>query len=228
MIRFVGASLLTLFCWSCELTAPAQALTAAAQRQLGLTYRQQERYPEAIAAFKQAIALEPAHLAGRVNLGWTLHQAKQDLAAAATLNETLSFNPFYVPALNALGIVHLVQGDLASAVRTHTWALLLQPQNEIAAYNLSLALERLQDYAIAVTMAQRSTQLEPTNPHPWVAMALAQWGLGDRIAAQRAYRQALAVDSRYSEPAFLSYLNEAGFSAGQIQRSQQILASLRP
>jgi tetratricopeptide (TPR) repeat protein len=226
----IDRGLLALFCIICTngwCPPSAQAApSAAAYRQLGLTYRDQTRYPEAIAAFKQAVALEPDNLSGRVSLGWTLHKAGQGKAAEQTLQETLSFNPFYVPTLNALGIVHLVQGDLSAAVRAHTWALMLKPQNEIAAYNLSLAFERLQEYAAAVTLAEQAAILEPTNPHPLVALAIAQWGQGDRGAAQQAYQRALALDSRYSDAAFLTYLNEAGFSADQIQRTQQVLGTL--
>ena len=218
-----GAVLLSL---TLGLVPSVQAQPAASYRLLGLTYREQGRYAEAIAAFKQAVTLEPDNLAGRVNLGWTLHQANQDKTAVSVLQETLSFNPFYIPAWNALGIVHLVQGELPAAVRSHTWALLLQPQNEIAAYNLSLAFERLQEYAAAIAMAEQSAALEPTNPHPLVALAIAQWGQGDRLAAQTVYQRAIAIDPRYSDTAFLSYLNEAGFSSAQIQRSRQILASL--
>lgn len=225
MTKVIGRSLAALSL-TCGLASPVAASSASAERQLGLTYRDQERYPEAIVAFKKAVALEPHNLAGRVNLGWTLHQAKQEKAAAQVLQETFSFNPFYVPALNALGIVQLVQGELPAAVRSHTWALLLQPQNEIAAYNLSLALERLQEYTAAIAMAEQSAALEPTNPHPVVALAIAQWGQGDRVAAQQAYKRAVAIDPRYNDVAFLNYLNEAGFSADQIQRTQQILATL--
>jgi tetratricopeptide (TPR) repeat protein len=227
MIKVGDHPLAALLCLGFWLVQPAQAApSAAAYRQLGLAYREQERYPEAIAAFKQAVALEPDHLAGRVSLGWTLHKASQRQAATQILQETLSFNPFYVPALNALGIVHLVQGELPAAVRSHAWALMLKPQNEIAAYNLSLAFERLQEYAAAVTLAKQSAALEPTNPHPLVALAITQWSQGDRPAAQAAYQRALAIDSRYRDATFLSYLAEAGFSSEQIHRAQQILAAL--
>ncbi len=227
MTKIVNRSLAILLGLSWGLGQPVQAEpSAGAYRQLGLIYREQERYPEAIAAFKQAVALEPDNLAGRVSLGWTQHKAGQSPAAKQVLQETLSFNPFYVPALNALGIVYLVEGDLSAAVRAHTWALMLKPQNEIAAYNLSLAFERLQEYEAAITLAEQSAALEPNNPHPLVALAIAQWGKGDRAAAQTAYQRSLALDPRYNDAAFLSYLNEAGFSAPQIHRSRQVLASL--
>ena len=203
------------------------AATAEQLRQTGLNYRQQERYPEAIAALKQAVALDPQNISGRVLLGWTQHKAGQEPEATATLEQTLALNPFEVTNLNALGIVHLVSGRLPAAIATHGWAALLKPDNEIAHYNLSLALERLGQYNWAIATAKTAAKLEPSNPHPFVALAIAHWGNGDRLLAQQAYRQALSVDGRYGDSAFLNYLNEAGFSADQIQRSKQVLQSSR-
>jgi Flp pilus assembly protein TadD len=206
---------------------PTGAASADGYRQLGLSYREQERYPEAIAALKQAVELDPENLSGRVLLGWTQHKAGQEAEAADTLAQTFSLNPFDVPTLNALGIVYLVSGKLGAAVSSHAWAAILKPDNEIAYYNLSLAFERLKQYDWAVATAKEAAKLEPSNPHPLVAEAIAHWGNGDRPLAQKAYQQALNVDSRYSDATFLNYLNEAGFSTDQIYLSKQVLQTVR-
>ncbi|MBD2019823.1 tetratricopeptide repeat protein [Leptolyngbya sp. FACHB-36] len=209
------------------LATPAFAQSASDYRQRGLSYREQGRYPEAIAALKQSVDLEPNNLSGRVLLGWTLHRAGQTTAAADVLQQSLSLNPFDVPTLNALGIVYLVGGQLIAAVTTHSWAAYLKPNNEIAHYNLSLACERLQQYAWAIATATEAARLEPSNPHPFVALAIAHWGRGDRPAAQQAYQQALGVDGRYGDAGFLDYLNEAGFSSEQIRTAKQVLQASR-
>ncbi|CAA9296083.1 hypothetical protein AVDCRST_MAG94-50 [uncultured Leptolyngbya sp.] len=209
------------------LGAPAFATSAETYRQQGLSYREQERYPEAIAAFEQAVALEPTNLSGKVLLGWTQHKAKQNAVAAETLLQALQLNPFNVQTLNALGIVYLVEGRLTAAIAAHAWAATLQPTNEIPSYNLSLAFERVGQYNFAIATAKTAARLEPTNPHPFVALAIAHWGNGEQAQAQQAYRQALSVDPRYSDAAFLNYLDEAGFSQDQIERSKIVLATVR-
>ncbi|MBD2074117.1 tetratricopeptide repeat protein [Phormidium sp. FACHB-592] len=208
------------------LGTPVSATTAETYRQQGLSYREQERYPEAIAAFEQAVALEPANLSGKVLLGWTQHKAKQNAAAAKTLLQALQLNPFNVQTLNALGIVYLVEGRLTAAIAAHAWAATLQPTNEIPSYNLSLAFERVRQYNFAIATAKTAARLEPTNPHPFVALAIAHWGNGENAQAQQAYRQALSVDPRYSDAAFLNYLDEAGFSQDQIERSKLVLQTV--
>ena len=218
--------IVVLLCASSLATKPAFAATSASQyRAQGLAYREQERYPEAIAALQKAVELDPQNLDGRVNLGWTLHLAGQEDRAATALSQALFRNPLFVSACNALGIVYLVSDDLNAAVMVHTWATLLKPDNEIAYYNLSLARQRLQQYDLAIATAQRAAELEPTNPHPLVALAIAHWGKGDRSAAQQAYRQAIDLDPRYREPAFLTNLQEAGFSPDQIQTAGQVLSA---
>lgn len=208
------------------LPSSAFSQSAAEYRQQGLSLRDQERYPEAIAVLQKSVELEPENLSGRVLLGWTQHKAGQTSVAEKTLLDTFNLNPFDVPTLNALGIVYLVGGKLNNAIAAHSWAALLKPNNEIAHYNLSLALERVGQYDWAIATAKEAAKLEPSNPHPLVAEAIAHLGNQENPLAQTAFRQAIAIDSRYSDPGFLSYLNEAGFSTDQIQRSQRILRSL--
>jgi len=198
---------------------------ASKYRELGLSYQRQERYPEAIASMKKAVELAPDNVNGRVSLGWTQHLAGQEDSAAESLWQAASLNPFSPPTFNALGIVYLVRGDLREAVIVHTWAAILKPNNEIAFYNLSLAYHRLRLYDLATSTATKAATLEPSNPHPLVALAIAHWDSDDRLRAQLAYRKALDLDARYSDRGFLIYLNKAGFSPDQIKTSQQILSA---
>jgi tetratricopeptide (TPR) repeat protein len=192
----------------------------------GLEQRNQDNFDGAIAQFQTARTLDPFNPDSYVLLGWTQHLAGQRQQAAATLTNGLEYDDDYVPSLNALGIVYLVQGQLDQAVQTHARAIALQPDNEIAHYNLSLAYERLQDYPAAIAHAKRATQLEPYNHHPWVALALAAWGNQDAEAAQSAYGEAVRLDGRYRDRAFLDHLSKAGFSPEQIETTDQIRAAL--
>ncbi|MBF2080223.1 MAG: tetratricopeptide repeat protein [Synechococcales cyanobacterium T60_A2020_003] len=197
--------------------------TAADYRQMGLAYRQAGNFPEAIAALQEAVNLAPDDVNGRVLLGWTQHLAGDSDAAMQTLRDTVYLDPLSVETANALGIVYLVRNDLSDAVLVHTWAALLKSDNEIAYYNLSLAYEQMGRYDWAIATGERATELEPWNPHPWVALAIAHWSNGDVKQAQEIYRQAIAVDGRYTDAAFLDYLTEAAFSPEQIERAKTVL-----
>jgi len=59
-----------------------------------------------------------------------------------------------------------------------------------------------------------------------VALAIAHgYALAHRCTT--AYRQALNLDSRYRDRAFLVALKPAGFSPAQIQTAEQVLSRLR-
>ncbi|MBD2178717.1 tetratricopeptide repeat protein [Pseudanabaena sp. FACHB-1998] len=195
-------------------------------RQQGLSYRQQERFDEAIASLQKAVNLDPQNVDGRIILGWTQHLARKPDQAAASLWEAIYRSPTSLQAFNAIGIVYLVRGDLSQSVLLHSWAALLKNDNEIAHYNLSLAYQRLQQYDLAIAYAQKAMELEPSNPHPFVALAIAQWTSGDRTGAKKVFREAVGIDGRYRSPEFLSFLNEAGFSNDQIQTAKQVLLAI--
>jgi tetratricopeptide (TPR) repeat protein len=202
------------------------ANSAGEYRQLGLSYRQQGKYSPAIAVLQKSVELEPKNLSGIVLLGWTQHLAQKREAAATSLLTAIYQNPVYVPAYNALGIVYLVDGNIPAAVILHTWAAILKPDNEIAYYNLSLGLHRLQIYNLAIVTGNRAAILEPNNPHPLIASAISYWDSGDKNSAKEVYRKAISLDSRYRDRAFLSHLKEAAFSSSQIQIVEDIRTGL--
>ncbi|HTL89842.1 MAG TPA: tetratricopeptide repeat protein [Leptolyngbya sp.] len=201
--------------------------SAADYRQLGLQYRSQEQFPQAIAAFQKAVELDEKNLSGRIGLGWTLHLAGRQKEAIDVLQSAILYNPYNIETFNALGIAYMMNGDLTNAVAAHTWATMLDRNNEIPYYNLSLSYERLALYDWSIECAKRAAELEPNNPHPWVALAIAYQGQGDRTSARQIYQQAISVDARYRDRSFLNYLNEAGFSPEQIKIAQQVLDAIQ-
>jgi Flp pilus assembly protein TadD len=206
---------------------PAFAAKSSSEyRLLGLQYRQQERYNEAITAMETSVELEPENISGRVNLGWTLYLAGKQ-KAAQTLWQAIYQKPDFVPAYNALGIVYLVDGNLPAAVLVHTVAVFLKPNNEIAFYNLSLALNQLEIYPLAIKTANRAEEIEPNNPHPLIAAAISYWDSDDKIIAQQVYRQAINLDARYTQVPFLNHLKKAAFTQQQINTTKEILSSFK-
>ena len=93
-------------------------------RQLGLSYRKQERFDDAIAALQQSVKLDPQNIDGLIILGWTQHLAKKHDAAATSLWEAIYRSPTSLQAFNAIGIVYLVRGDLPQSVALHSSCLL--------------------------------------------------------------------------------------------------------
>lgn len=200
----------------------AATTTASEYRQLGLLYRQQGRQQEAIAVMQKSVELEPENITGKINLGWTLHLSGQEQQAAKYLWQAIYQQPLQYSAYNALGIVYLVDGNLSAAIATHTWAAILKPKNEIAFYNLSLSLHRLKIFNIAIATANYAASLEPTNPHPLIASAIASWDSGKHNLAKNTYQKAIYLDNRYKNSSFLINLKQAAFTQEQINTAKII------
>lgn len=220
--------LMGLVCGSMFLGAAfGLAQSAVTLRERGIAARDRGDLTESIAQFRQAVKLEPRNLTGLVNLGWTLHLAKQDEEAAAVLERTIWVDPYHAPTFNALGIIYLKNNDLLRAVLTHRWAVAIQPNNEIAHYNLSLAYQQMKQYDQAIAEAKIAIRLEPNNPHPLLALAIAYRSKGDRAEASEAFQQAIALNPLYTSRDGLNYLADAGFSAGQIGQTGLLLEAIR-
>ncbi len=204
----------------------AQPPSAASHRAEGLLYRQQEQWPEAIAQFRSAIQLEPENVQNYVLLGWTQHLAGQSREAATTLWAGIVRQPLAVASFNALGIVYLVRGEAATAIVLHSWAALLQRENEIAHYNLSLAYHQRGLFGLAQAHARYASSLEPQNPHPLLALAIAQWQQGDRAAARDSYQAALGLNPQYGDRTYRRNLERAGFLPSQIALVDTLAAEL--
>jgi len=201
------------------------AKNATDYRQEGLAYRSQGNLPAAIASLSQAVNLAPGDSNNYVILGWTQHLAGENTTAAKTLWQAIWLKPQLVEAANALGIVYLVRGELSSAILTHQWAGYLKANNEIAYYNLSLAYQLEKEFALAIAYAKLAIKLEPQNPHPLVSLAISHWADSNPTEAKLAFQQAINLDARYRSSQFLDFLQEAGFSSGQIAQAKEILTS---
>jgi Flp pilus assembly protein TadD len=61
---------------------------------------------EAATLFRQALSLDPTHLAARTNLGLVLHDQRDGWAAMIEFNRALSLQPDHPPALYGKALVY--------------------------------------------------------------------------------------------------------------------------
>ena len=199
---------------------------AAKYRLQGLEYQSSGKLDLAIKAMEKSVQLDPANAIGKINLGWALHLANRDKQARVILEQAVLEHPQSLEALNALGIVYLVTGDLSKAVLTHNKAIELEPKDEIAHYNLSLAYHLLAKYDQGIAEGLAACRLEPNNPHPKLAVSLNLSSKGDRVKSRFYYRLAINLDERYRNSGYLDQLKRAGFSRKQIEQLRRILGNL--
>ena len=116
-------------------TGEAQIRAAIAQRSdipdfhnnLGLCLRLQDRYPEAIAAYRQAVTLNPAYAPGYNNIGLDLQALGRVDEARRQFEQAIALQPDFAEAHWNLGLVLLLLGDFVNGWREYEWRLRCQP-----------------------------------------------------------------------------------------------------
>jgi tetratricopeptide (TPR) repeat protein len=99
----------------------------SAWNNLGFQYLQLGRSAEASAALRRAVALDPAFVEARANLGAALLGSNDLDGAAEQFEAALRYQPEYVPALGNLGVIRMRQGRTAEARRFFERVLVLTP-----------------------------------------------------------------------------------------------------
>ena len=119
---------------------------------------------EAIACYKKALELEPAHAAAHINLG-TLYYNRRDYASAEKhYRAAIEADARYALAYFDLGNVLDETGRLADAVNAYRQAISLAPTYADAHYNLALAYEKLRQPRTALRHWRAYVKLDTVGP----------------------------------------------------------------
>ncbi len=168
----------------------AHALAIAA-RLLGRT--NPARFKDALRFYDRALALDPARLDARAELGELFLEKFNFADARTTLAQVLQANPRHPRALAAMVRLDMVDPRPAPAGDPLQQLLAVDPSS---ADGHSLAARRLIDaeqYDAAGTEARRGLVADSTAPAPWIAIAAARWlandSTGHRAALQRAHQR---------------------------------------
>jgi tetratricopeptide (TPR) repeat protein len=113
-----------------------------AHTSLGMALAAQNRLPEAIGYYTEAIRLWPRNSRAHYNLGNALSRQGKTEEAIQQYSEVLRLQPNAAEAHNGLGAALAEQGRLAEAISHYTAALQLEPAYPQAHYNLGNALNR--------------------------------------------------------------------------------------
>jgi uncharacterized protein (TIGR03032 family) len=127
-------------------TAAELARSPDAHFQRGVGCYRAGQLTEAIAAYRECVALQPEYPHARFYLGVALGDAEQYEEAVAVLQQVIAAEPERAEAYNSLGYCYTRLGQPKSAVACYEHAIELQPQYAHAHLNLGLTLLELGDY----------------------------------------------------------------------------------
>ncbi|MCK8785109.1 tetratricopeptide repeat protein [Roseomonas sp. NAR14] len=171
---------------------------------LGDLQRSHSRWPEAVAAYDEALKRIPTLGAGDWPLlyarGISLERAGQWPRAEADLQRALQLAPEQPYLLNYLGYTWVEQGrNLTQARAMLQRAVELRPQDGNIADSLGWALFRLGDIPGAITWMEKAVELEPRNSTVNDHLGDVYWAAGRQREAQFQWRRALTLDPEPGE-----------------------------
>lgn len=178
--------LLSLLCAMCltacatnqELADSAQALKieptmssgnyAQSMYLLGRYYQGQNRYEQAITAYKKALAADSRSAEAYNGLGVVYSRMGNFDAAVEAFNAALNISPQAVHVYNNLGYAYYLQGDYEQAMTTLIQALAMEPDNKRVQTNIDLVNEKTGNPKAAVMktepVAARAADSEKISP----------------------------------------------------------------
>ncbi|HMA53360.1 MAG TPA: tetratricopeptide repeat protein, partial [Acidobacteriota bacterium] len=131
----------------------------------------EQKYPEAAAAYREAIGLDPANWAYQLNLGLSLKKAGQAEEAAAAFRKAVELNPESYSANKEAGETLAKAGDFAGAKAFYEKAAGLSPDDPDAQYNLGVCLVNLSESEAALPRFEKAVELKPDYADAYYQMA---------------------------------------------------------
>jgi Flp pilus assembly protein TadD len=141
---------------------PDPTLQLAAQHcHLGDLLRQRKRLPEAITAYRNAIAIKPDFFEAQNNLGIALRDFGQLDQAIAAHQSAVALEPQNPRAWNNLGVALSAKEEPTDAILAYRRAIELRPRYAQAFHNLGKAQAILDRFEEAISSFRRAIELQP-------------------------------------------------------------------
>lgn len=162
----------------------------------GLSYFYKGMYDDAIAAYKEAIKLDPNYARGHLVLGEAYGEKGMYDEAIAEHKRAIEINPRYAAAHNNLGIAYAHKGlyDEAIAAYERAVALAVFPQVH---NNLGRAYYYKGMYDEAIAAFEKAIEVEPKHASAYYNLAMVYYEKGEYEVAAQYYNK--AVEFGYTE-----------------------------
>jgi tetratricopeptide (TPR) repeat protein len=135
--------------------------------------QQQDKWPEAVSAWREYLAHAPRHAEAHANLGAALARQGSYEEAVASYQTALELNPRLTPVYYNLGLAHYRAGQYARAVDVLTRFLGSAPDSAPARRLLGLALVETARDEEAVRHLESSLMAQPNDSGALYALGLA-------------------------------------------------------
>jgi tetratricopeptide (TPR) repeat protein len=126
-----------------------------------LVLEKEERWEEAITAYRNALAVNPKYVEALANMGNVYRRQRQWTDAITTLQHALQLKPDSADLHNTLGVTYKECGEHETALGHYREALTLEPQHAEALNNMGVVLQDQGKLAVAAEAFQKAVTLKP-------------------------------------------------------------------
>jgi Flp pilus assembly protein TadD len=153
----------------------------------------QQKFAEAVAAYEEAVALEPGNWGYRLNLGLSQKKAGQPEAALAAFRKAAELNPESYSANKETGEALAKAGQFAEARPFYEKAAALSPDDPDAQYNLGVCLINGGDSEAALPRFQKTVELKPDYAEAYYQIGTISIGQNKPAEARASLEKFLAL-----------------------------------
>ncbi|REK10448.1 MAG: tetratricopeptide repeat protein [Planctomycetota bacterium] len=173
--------------------------TTEAQFNLASTLQSQERFDEAAAGYRAALAQDPNHVESHNNLGTVLKAQGHLEEAGRHYREAIRRNPRFLAAHVNLGWVAEIGKRYAEAADHFRAALEIDANAVLARYGLGMSLQKLGQIADAMACYQDAIRLDPTHAESHLSLGYLLQTQGRATEAIRCCQEAIRLNPRSPE-----------------------------
>jgi Flp pilus assembly protein TadD len=121
----------------------------------------EQKFAEAVAAYEEAIGLDPGNWGYRLNLGLSQKKAGQPEAALAAFRKAAELNPESYSANKETGEALAITKQFAEARSFYEKAVVLSPDDPDGQYNLGVCLVNVGESEAALPRFQKAVEIKP-------------------------------------------------------------------
>ena len=166
--------------------------------ELGVLYKENGDFDNALKSFKKSIELNPKHSMALYESGIVYEQQKNYDEAIKAYTESLKIKESS-EVFQCLGVCYLKKGMLKEAYRNLVKAVLLNPNKYTIYNNLGAVFEKLGNYESALQMLEIAIKLNPNNTIGFYNLGIALDKKGDFGKAIPNYERAVELGHKNKE-----------------------------
>jgi tetratricopeptide (TPR) repeat protein len=189
---------------------------------LGYSYRNQQKYSEALVAYQEAIKIAPKDPSSWNGLGITYAGLNDSKNAITAYKKAIQFNPKFSAAWSNLGFTYHEIGRFQSALIAYKKAIDLNPKSVNPLCGLGITYSDLSQNNEAIVVLQKAIELDPSYALPWNKLGTIYRALNRNDEAIAACKKAIELDPKYSSAWY-----GLGYLYGESNQNDEAIAALQ-